>query len=162
MDVDPTNPSATPPAISGDFISPDAINIARAGPMFSGSQINGRRVTDGLSKTLAVGERHIPPALSPAPNDMVNYFQGDTAFLSGDMPMTIFRGSDTRDVPPQVGLATSEYEPGSEKFGGPHPGVVLFAYLDGHVGSLAVDIDGPTLQALCTIGGGEVSSDSTP
>ncbi|HEY4233927.1 MAG TPA: DUF1559 domain-containing protein [Lacipirellulaceae bacterium] len=156
MDVDPDNPNPAPSNV--DFISSDAINVARAGPIFSGSRISGRRVTDGLSKTLAVGEKHIPPPLTDAPNGMVGYFQGDTAFLSGDMPTTIFRGSETRDIPPIVGLATNEYEPGFEKFGGPHPGIVMFAYLDGHVSSLAVDIENATLQALCTIGGGEVAS----
>jgi prepilin-type processing-associated H-X9-DG protein len=157
MDVDPDNPSPPdPPPTNVDFISSDAVNTARAGPIFSGSRINGRRVTDGLSKTLAVGERHIPPPLSPAPNDMVNYYQGDTAILSGDMPTTIFRGSDTRDG--HVGFATSQDDPSFEKFGSPHPSTVMFAFLDGHVAPLSDDIEGTTLQALCTIGGGEVAN----
>jgi prepilin-type N-terminal cleavage/methylation domain-containing protein/prepilin-type processing-associated H-X9-DG protein len=159
MDFDPDDPSHTPPPSNADIVSSDAVNIARAGPMFSGSRISARRVSDGLSKTLAVGERHVPPPLSNAPNDMVGYFQGDTAFFSGDMPTTIFRGSDTRDNPAQVGLAANEYEPGFEKFGGPHPGVVMFTYLDGHVAGLSTDIEGLTLQALCTIAGGEVTKE---
>lgn len=141
-----------------DIISSEAIDTTIAGPIFTGSRISARRVIDGLSKTLAVGERHIPPPLAAAPDNMVGYYQADTAFLSGDMPTTIFRGSDTRD-PNNVGLAANEYEPGFEKFGGPHPGVVMFAYLDGHVGPLAVDIENETLQALCTIGGGEVTKE---
>jgi prepilin-type N-terminal cleavage/methylation domain-containing protein len=139
----------------GDIISPDAIDASKAGPIFTGSRISARRVTDGLSKTLAVGERHIPPPLPVAPNNMVGYYQADTAFLSGDMPITIFRGSDTRD-PNNVGLATGQDDPSSEKFGGPHPAVVMFAYLDGHVDPLINDTEPATLQALCTIAGEEV------
>jgi prepilin-type N-terminal cleavage/methylation domain-containing protein/prepilin-type processing-associated H-X9-DG protein len=153
MDVDPDDPTAPPPQANADFISPDAIKVRRAGPIFSGSRISGRRVTDGQSKTLAVGERHVPPANDQGPPEMQEYRQGDTAFLAGDMPQTIFRGSDT--VGGQVGLAANQDDPSSEKFGGPHPGVVMFAFLDGHVSPIAVDIESATLQALCTIGGGE-------
>jgi prepilin-type N-terminal cleavage/methylation domain-containing protein/prepilin-type processing-associated H-X9-DG protein len=141
-----------------EILSSDAVDTSVAGPMFTGSRISARRVTDGLSKTLAVGERHIPPADNNGPDNMQEYRQGDTAFLAGDQPRTIFRGSD-------YGLANGPYDntvkPGedplvpSEKFGGPHPGVVMFAFLDGHVTPLTVDIDLTTLQALSTIAGGE-------
>jgi prepilin-type processing-associated H-X9-DG protein len=43
-----------------------------------------------------------------------------------------------------------------ERFGGPHSGVVMFAYLDGHVDSLDTGIARPALMGLSTIGGGEV------
>jgi prepilin-type N-terminal cleavage/methylation domain-containing protein/prepilin-type processing-associated H-X9-DG protein len=132
-----------------EIMSSDAIDGSVAGPIFTGSRINGRRVTDGLSKTLAVGERHIPPANSSGTDNMQEYHQGDTAFLSGDMPMTIFCGSDQ-------GLASGQDDPGLGKFGGPHPGVVMFAYLDGHVAPLAIDTDIATLQTLSTIAGDEV------
>jgi prepilin-type N-terminal cleavage/methylation domain-containing protein/prepilin-type processing-associated H-X9-DG protein len=142
-----------------DILSSDAVDTSIAGPIFSGSRISARRVTDGLSKTLAVGERHIPP-LDPSVTIMGAYFQADTAFLAGDNPWTIFRGSDAvRQIPPVSGLAANEYEPGTEKFGGPHPGVVMFTYLDGHVAGLSTDIEGLTLQALCTIAGGEVTKE---
>jgi prepilin-type N-terminal cleavage/methylation domain-containing protein len=141
------------------LISPDAIDASLAGPIFSGSQISDRRVTDGLSTSLAVGERHIPPADTTRAANMQEYWQGDTAFLSGDRLYTIFRGT-------RYGLANGPYDSAkefvdnidhtAEKFGGPHPGVVLFAYLDGHVAPLAIDTDSTTLQALSTIAGGEV------
>jgi prepilin-type processing-associated H-X9-DG protein len=116
-------------------------------------------VTDGLSSTLAVGERHIPPADTTKAENMQEYWQGDTAFLAGDRMFTILRGS-------RYGLASGPYDntvkPGedplapSEKFGGPHPGIVMFAYLDGHVAALTIDMDVDTLKALSTIAGGEV------
>ena len=44
-----------------DVFTSAAVDTSVAGPIYSGSRINARRVTDGLSSTLAVGERHIPP-----------------------------------------------------------------------------------------------------
>jgi prepilin-type N-terminal cleavage/methylation domain-containing protein/prepilin-type processing-associated H-X9-DG protein len=156
MDIQPNPDDPNSPHNPVDIMSSDAVDVTVAGPIFTGSRIGARRVTDGLSKTLAVGERHIPPPLAPAPNDMVNYYQGDTGFLSGDMPTTIFRGSDTRDG--HVGFATNQDDPSFEKFGSPHPNAVMFAFLDGHVAPLSDDIEGTTLQALVTIGGGEVAN----
>ena len=141
------------------FISPAPVDTSVAGPIFSGSEISDRRVTDGLSSTLAVGERHIPPADPTKALNMQEYWQGDTAFLAGDRMFTILRAT-------RFGLANgpndSSKEPvdnsdhTAEKFGGPHPGVVMFAYLDGHVAPLAIGIEIETLKALSTIAGGEV------
>jgi prepilin-type N-terminal cleavage/methylation domain-containing protein/prepilin-type processing-associated H-X9-DG protein len=131
-----------------EIMSSDAVDTSVAGPIFTGSRISGRRVTDGLSKTLAVGERYIPPANSDGPDAMQEYRQSDTAFLSGDMPTTILCGSDQ-------GLASNQDDPSTGKFGGPHTGLVMFAYLDGHVAPLSLDVELATLQALSTIAGGE-------
>ena len=43
------------------YIQFGTYNPAEAGPIFSASRIAVRNVTDGLSKTLAIGERYIPP-----------------------------------------------------------------------------------------------------
>ena len=133
------------------------IDLTVAGPIFSGSRIKARRVIDGLSKTLAIGERHIRPAdPSWAPN-RVQYFQGDTAFLAGDSRQTILAGtknglangpSDATPVPPGDGF--------DERFGGPHPGGAIFVSLDGHVDFIHDAIDLETLMAKSTIGGLEV------
>ena len=148
-------------AAAADILSSDAVDASIAGPMFTGSRISARRVTDGLSKTLAVGERHIPP-LDASVTTMQEYYQGDTAFLAGDMPKTIFRGGDhglaSGPNDNSTGPDDSSYH-ADEKFGGPHPGIVMFAYLDGHVAALATDIDIATLQGLSTIAGGEVTKE---
>lgn len=78
---------------TSDFLPPSSVDTHFAGPIFSGSQIGTRRVTDGLSTTLAIGERHIPPADPTRPANMQQYGQGDTAFFSGDLQSTIFRGT---------------------------------------------------------------------
>jgi type II secretory pathway pseudopilin PulG len=135
-----------------DFVAPGEIDIAKAGPIFLGSKIPARRVIDGLSKTLAVGERHVPPVNSLWPEETIHYEQGDTAFLAGDHPETIFGESEN-------GLAESVDDESNQKFGGPHTGVTLFVYLDGHVSGTRNSIEVETLEALSTIGGEEVIID---
>lgn len=147
------------------------IDLTLAGPIFSGSKISARRVTDGLSKTLAVGERHIPPARSDWEPGRIHARQGDTCFLAGDNLKTIFRGTED-------GLAENDADDSNEVFGGPHPGITLFVFLDGHVEGLSSDsYAGATgvnpngvddirmddqwlwLGALSTIAGGEILQD---
>jgi prepilin-type N-terminal cleavage/methylation domain-containing protein len=123
-----------------------------AGPIFSGSRVGDRQVTDGLSQTLAVGERHLPPVPENTPENMEDYARGDTAFIAGDTPHTSFRGSEN-------GLATGPDDPDKTKFGSAHRGIVQFVFLDGHVRALRTDIAVAALKALSTIGGGEVTPD---
>ncbi len=124
-----------------------------AGPIFSGSKISERQVTDGLSQTLAVGERHIPPVPANTAPEMEHYAVGDTAFLAGDTPYTTFRG--TKD-----GLATGLDDPDKTKFGSAHSGgIVQFVFLDGHVSGLRADMAIAVLKALSTIGAGDVVPD---
>ena len=132
------------------------LDPAEAGPIFTYSRIKARRVTDGLSNTLAIGERHIPEPPSDPPAIGEHYWQGDTAFFAADNPNTVL------GVPPH-GLKTDgadpEPEEGSvprESFGGPHPGVTLFTYLDGHVDSVANDTPSEMLAHLSAIGDGQI------
>jgi len=124
---------------------------ATAGPIFSGSRISARKVTDGLSKTLAVGERHIPPVPKDTAPEMEDHDRGDTAFIAGDTPLTIFAGTEH-------GLASSPDDPAADKFGSSHPGGVQFMYLDGHVEFTNDDISPVDLMALSTIGGEEITA----
>jgi prepilin-type N-terminal cleavage/methylation domain-containing protein/prepilin-type processing-associated H-X9-DG protein len=144
-----------------ETFSSDAVDTSIAGPIYSGSRINARRVIDGLSSTLAVGERHIPPVdADPAvPEEKQEWRQGDTSFLAGDNRWTIFRQcGDPKDGDTKNdGLANGVDDPSNEKFGGPHPGVTMFVYLDGHVDAMSNDVDQESLVALCTIAGGEVT-----
>jgi prepilin-type N-terminal cleavage/methylation domain-containing protein/prepilin-type processing-associated H-X9-DG protein len=134
---------------NGDITIFGQYHRAEAGPIFSGSRISARQVSDGLSKTLAIGERHIPPVPANTSPEMEHYAIGDTAFIAGDNPHTTFRGSEK-------GLATGRDDPDKTKFGSEHPSVVQFAYLDGHVEALDKSISVDTLKALSTIGGDEV------
>ncbi len=127
------------------FVRPDP---AAAGPIFSGSSVSARQVTDGLSKTLAIGERHLPPIPDGTPPNREHYVQADTAFLAGDRPEVIFAGTEE-------GLADRPNDPDLAEFGSAHPSVVQFAFLDGHVEAVQNSVDLTTLKALSTIAGEE-------
>jgi prepilin-type N-terminal cleavage/methylation domain-containing protein len=134
--------------VPGTLVFMDA-DITVSGPIYSGSRISDRRVTDGLSNTLAIGERHLPPVPQNTDPMMEHYKQGDTAFIAGDTPATILAGTEN-------GLAIGPDEPDCYKFGSLHWGVVQFAMLDGSVQELQTDIAKEALMAASTIGGDEL------
>ncbi len=119
----------------------------RAGPIHTFSKVRAAQITDGISKTFAVGERHLPPVDPAWPSEMVHYRQGDTAFFAADNPATLFRDTVR-------GLAAGPDEEGTRSFGGRHPGIVNFAFLDGHVAAVEVGTDVTVLRWFCTIGDG--------
>lgn len=151
-------PVVTGVAAGGDFAANAGATYAyisgtarldplRAGPIHTFSRVRAAQVTDGISKTFAAGERHIPPVDPAWPADLVHYRQGDTAFHAADTPATLFRDTVR-------GLAAGPDEPGARSFGGPHPGIVNFVFLDGHVAALDVGTARDVLRWLCTIGDG--------
>lgn len=119
-----------------------------AGPIFSGSRIDDRSVADGLSNTIAIGERHIPPVPVGTAVAMQDYAVGDTAFLSGDCRLSILASA-------AGGISARHDDPAIGKFGSSHPGIAQFVFLDGRVVAIDDTIDGSELLALCTIAGGE-------
>lgn len=124
-------------------------NRADAGPIFSGSHISARQVEDGLSKTFAIMERHLPPVPEGTPEALEHFIVGDTAAIAGDTPNTTFRCTEK-------GLATSIDDKDANKFGSSHSsGIVQAVFLDGHVRGLRPDVAVTVLKALSTIGGGE-------
>ena len=116
------------------------------GLMYSFSKVRHSQIKDGTTKTFAVGERHIPPATDPS-DERVHLQQGDCAFFASDTPWGIF--ADTRR-----GLANSRRDSGRTKFGGEHPGVTLFVFVDGHVQSIENDTDLQALHWYCAVADG--------
>jgi prepilin-type processing-associated H-X9-DG protein len=126
---------------------------AEAGPIFSGSHVSARQVEDGLSKTIAIAERHLGPVPANTPPELEHFKIGDTASIAGDTPNTTFRCTEK-------GLATSIDDPDPDKFGSSHSsGLVQAVFLDGHVRGIRPDIAVAVLKALSTIGGGEIIPD---
>lgn len=125
------------------------INRQMAGPIFTRSHVLERQVSDGLSNTLAIGERHLRPVPADTSPEMEHFEIGDTAFLAGDCVQTVLAGADE-------GLATGPEDHRDHMFGSAHPGVVQFVYLDSHVDSLNREIDRKVLLALSTYAGGEI------
>jgi len=123
-----------------------SVDPVRAGPIHTFSNVKASQVTDGLSKTFAVGDRHIPPSI-PGAGAMDHYNKGDTAIFPADTPHTLFR--DT-----YRGLAESPEDTNNRKFGSMHPGVTQFAFLDGHVEAIANTTSREILRMYSAIGDG--------
>ena len=119
----------------------------QGGPIHTFSTVQPRQVTDGLSKTFAVGERHIPKTTQSASPDMVQHDQGDTAIFAADTPLTIFR--DTAR-----GIADGPDDRNPRKYGSMHPVVTNFVFLDGHVEAIDNGTDASVLRWYCTVGDG--------
>lgn len=118
-----------------------------AGPIHSFSRVRAAQVADGLGRTCAVGEKHIPPVDPSWPADTVHRAQGDTAIFAADTPTTLFRE-------PTRGLSGSAGDPWDDAFGSRHPRCAGFVFLDGHVEALANDVDPDVLRRCCAIGDG--------
>ena len=139
---------SSPDSYDGNEAS-DPRNVSKyAGPIHTFSRIRPANVTDGLSKTFAVGERHIPPRQASWPEDMVHYRQGDTAFFAADTPTTQFR--DTLR-----GLASAPDDTLERKFGSLHPGITNFLFLDGHVEAISNETSTSVLGLYSMIADGD-------
>jgi len=119
----------------------------QAGPIHTFSKVRAAQVTDGLSKTLAVGEKHVPKADASVPANMVHWTQGDTAFFASDNPYNCFRD-------PVRGLAGGPNDANRRKYGSGHHGLTQFSFLDGHVEAFENEIDPTVLRWYCSIGDG--------
>jgi prepilin-type processing-associated H-X9-DG protein len=99
-------------------------------------------ITDGLSNTLLVGEKHVPLGyFGQGPLDNSEY-NGDY-FLSHARPAGV-------DYP--LAQTLTEITP---LFGSYHTAVVQFCFCDGHVEGLVRSISPQTLGLLATINDGE-------
>ena len=128
-----------------------------AGPLFTFSRVKLRHIRDGTSKTIAIGERHIPQPTRTVPNRRVHQAQGDTAYFASDNPRTVFGATEDGLAPSENELCNGVFaNPCGYKFGSKHPDSVQFAFLDGHVQSISKDVDLAPLQAASTIADGRV------
>jgi hypothetical protein len=94
------------------------------------------QITDGTSNTLLIGEKQVPP------QDFGDYNAGDGAAYNGD------HGNAMRGAGPNHPLATGPHDNVTGVFGGPHPQLCLFAFCDGTVHGLPVNINTTLLGYL--------------
>jgi prepilin-type processing-associated H-X9-DG protein len=125
-----------------------AVDLNGSGIMFPLSKVKIRHVTDGLSKTLLIGEADV------LPNDpLLQAYPHYCTSGNGDCPFgfgwclytmaTTYYGINSRPEYMKAGIQSW------------HPGGAHFAFADGHVAMLTEDIDQTTLTALTTRSGGE-------
>ncbi|MEO1993307.1 MAG: DUF1559 domain-containing protein [Pirellulales bacterium] len=156
----PVGPDAIGVAAGGDYSAcggtyfnyatpPEGgLDPKRAGVIHTFSEVRPAQVTDGLSTTIVIGDRHIPPVDPAGASGMEHYQQGDTAFMPSDTPHTLFR--DT-----YRGLASGPNDTNHRKFGSLHPGVTQFVMCDGHVEAKNNNTDPDVLLKMSAIGDGD-------
>jgi len=108
------------------------------------------RIPDGTSNTFLIGEKHVRPDHFGEAGD------GDRAYYSG-----LSYNTAQRAAGPGYPLVSDVHDNGSHfnsRFGGPHPGVCLFAFVDGHVSSISVGIDPINLGRLANREDGQTIS----
>jgi prepilin-type N-terminal cleavage/methylation domain-containing protein len=127
----------TPVVIAtGLTVNPDGSFVAVTGLRFTD-------IIDGLSNTLMVGEKHVPP-------NAFGTFPLDCGLYDGHNP-----ACNTRSAGPSFPLAISRDDPGW-KFGSYHPGICQFVFCDGSVHALSNTIDPVTLGLLAQRNDGQV------
>jgi prepilin-type N-terminal cleavage/methylation domain-containing protein/prepilin-type processing-associated H-X9-DG protein len=112
-----------------------------SGPMGHHFGVTIAQVRDGLSNTIAVGDRWVGPT------------DPDFVILTGDNPWSVQRGAER-------GFPTGPDDPSQEKFGHPNGGSAAFAFLDGHVSWISYTVALDVLKALCAVADGTPISGS--
>jgi len=121
---------------------------AESGAIYTGSGVKIRQVTDGTSSTLLVGDRHVPPKGAWTRPGFEDYDRGDTAFLAGDNPWTIFGAT-------APGFPTHRFDRNIDKFGSEHDGsIAQFVFLDVHVKAISYSVSASLLHSLGVIADG--------
>ena len=119
-----------------------------------------RQVSDGLSKTLFVGEKHIPlKDYGKMFGDAPNTYPGDSSIYNGENLEV-----SGRVAGPGFGLVSDpnwdDFPLGINMyFGSVHPGISQFLFGDGHVEALDFEISTTVLGSMATKADAEVISD---
>src|SRR5262249_49310751 len=106
------------------------------------ARTNIASITDGTSNTFVIGEKYVR-LTSFGRNE-------DTALYNGDRPDPTLRCAG-----PRFPLARSLTEPYNRQFGGPHPGVCQFLFLDGAVRAISTATSGSILGLLANRADGQ-------
>jgi prepilin-type processing-associated H-X9-DG protein len=125
--------------------NPPTLPLIRINSFSSYTSID--KMPDGTSHTFLIGEKHVRPDHLGEAGD------GDKAYYSGYSYNTAQRGAG-RNYP----LVTDIHDGGSNhasRFGGPHPGVCMFVFVDGHVTGISHAIDPVNLGFLANRADGQ-------
>jgi len=124
-----------------------------------GSSVKISQVSDGVSKTMLLAEKHVDPAHYATGND-----GGDNEAALIGMGRDIVRWStfsDGTSLPPQRD-ATGLGELGWNAFGSAHAVAFNAAYCDGSVRSISHSSDPATFQGITARNDGRVVQDDSP
>jgi prepilin-type processing-associated H-X9-DG protein len=149
----------------GDYAASSGVEpVTNGGPMYPASRIPFRKITDGLSKTLLVGElyyHNLGWARGSAAGTTGGGGGGGAAFSRGVSRWWSCNGPCAQPGinPPQTNC-NNQCERRFQ-FSSPHAEGVYFLFCDGHVELLSDSADPGILRSLMTIAGEEIAQ-STP
>lgn len=115
-----------------------------SGVSFCGTAVKLRQITDGLTKTIALGERWVPTAVY---QDNAQWRADDWGMYAGFQDDTVrstyYDGRNATHLPRKdtEDLSAISTQIQGELFGGPHSGGVLVSMCDGSVDMIPYDID---------------------
>ena len=110
------------------------------------SQTSFAGITDGTSTTTLFGEKHVRPNSLRGKNEDRSVFGGNRNNIRRMMGVSSVNG----DVRPLLTPDVQTKPLANSSFGGPHPGVCNFVFVDGSVKALRVTTDVQTLTRLVT------------
>jgi prepilin-type N-terminal cleavage/methylation domain-containing protein/prepilin-type processing-associated H-X9-DG protein len=119
-------------------LNPPALPLKRINQFASYTRLTS--ITDGTSSTFLLGEKHVRLGRLGEEGD------GDHCYYNG-----VGYNSAQRAAGPSYPLARTTTDNTTnfpDRFGSWHPGIVHFAFCDGHVAAISVSIDSTNLQRL--------------
>jgi prepilin-type N-terminal cleavage/methylation domain-containing protein/prepilin-type processing-associated H-X9-DG protein len=120
-----------------------------------------RSITDGLSNTLLIGEKHVPiKHLGVGYIISTDKYIGDASIFNGDALENVGRcAGQAFPLALSPNENDTEVQPYVENFGSYHPGVCQFVFCDGSVHSLSVSLNSKILGYLANRSDGNVIPD---
>jgi prepilin-type N-terminal cleavage/methylation domain-containing protein len=116
-----------------------------------------KHVTDGLSHTAFIGEKHVP---MPGAQDWFGHIDAkDNSVYNADFWSSVGRkGGKGRPLaePTDGSQGGPELENVNKNFGGWHTGICQFVFGDGSVQALSIEIDEYMLGHVCNIADGQI------
>lgn len=148
----------------GAKISPPRSTLY-TGISFCGSSVKFRQITDGLSNTIALGEKYVPSDTYQVDSywvaddwGMYTGFQDDTVkstFYLGDNGTTPSAASHT-PVSDSTDPNSIPADVSRELYGTPHPGGALFSLCDGSVTQVDFNVDAEVFRQMGVRNDGQV------
>jgi hypothetical protein len=124
--------------------------VSTSGKFTWDGNVRFKHITDGLSNTILVGEKHVP-------TDAYGQWDGDASLYNGDFLVNHVRaGGESVPIARSVDDKTSCGFNTCTNFGSSHAGICQFVFCDGSVHLLSVDIDLTALRRLTSRADGEV------
>lgn len=136
--LNPNVASGSQPAANGPFWTKEGFE----------SPLNFQSITDGLSSTVFIGERHVPKG-------MLGMYPWDNSIYNGDHGCGEAQGGINHPIISKISDNSSQ---SSGRFGSYHSGVCQFVFGDGSVRSLKNSTDPAMLGYLCNRADGNVIS----